>query len=80
MAGFFFDLTDDGEVFPDPEGTELKSRKAAEDEAATALLEIAKDQMPETFRKVAIRVRDHTSKPLFTVKVTFEWVRELPDG
>ncbi|MER8447336.1 hypothetical protein NKH52_29605 [Mesorhizobium sp. M1066] len=81
MARFFFDLIDDGEVFPDPEGTELENREAAEDEAAIALLEIAKDQMPDgTFREVAIRVRDHTSRPLFTVRVTFELVREPPDG
>ncbi|RUX52662.1 hypothetical protein EOA22_29195, partial [Mesorhizobium sp. M7A.F.Ca.US.014.04.1.1] len=66
MARFFFDLTDDGEVFPDPEGTEIASREAAEDEAARALLEIAKDRMPDgTFREVAIDVRDHTSKLLF---------------
>ncbi|AMY04279.1 hypothetical protein AB0V79_33065 [Mesorhizobium ciceri] len=80
MARFFFDLTDDGEVFPDPEGTEIASREAAEDEAARALLEMAKDRMPDgTFREVAIHVRDHTSKLLFTVKVTVELVREPPD-
>ncbi|WP_214477392.1 hypothetical protein [Mesorhizobium sp. dw_380] len=77
MARFFFDLTDNGEFYPDTEGTDLPTLEDVEDEAAMALLEIA---MPDgTFREVAIRVRDHTSKPLFTVKVTLERVREPSD-
>lgn len=77
MARFFFDLTDNGELYPDPEGTELASLEAAEDEASRALLEIAEDQMPDgTFREVAFHVRDETSKRLFVVKVTFELIRE----
>ncbi|RWQ21594.1 hypothetical protein [Mesorhizobium sp.] len=76
MARFFFDLTDNGNAYPDTEGTELPSLEAAEDEASTALLEIAKDAMPDgTFREVAFQVHDGTRKPLFVVKVTFELIR-----
>ncbi|WP_027037577.1 DUF6894 family protein [Mesorhizobium ciceri] len=79
MARFFFDLTDNGELYPDPEGTDLTDLEAAEDEAARALLEIAKDQMPDgTFREVALHVRDAASSPLFVVKVTFELIRNGP--
>ncbi|ESX35862.1 MULTISPECIES: hypothetical protein [unclassified Mesorhizobium] len=51
MARFFFDLTDNGTPYPDTDGTELASLDAAEDEAARALFEIVKDQVPGgTFR------------------------------
>ncbi|AGB45005.1 hypothetical protein Mesau_02583 [Mesorhizobium australicum WSM2073] len=80
MARYYFDLVDNGTSFPDTEGTELPSLEAAEDEAAKALLEIAKDQMPEgNFREVALHVRAGASKPLVMVKVTFELVRNGPD-
>ncbi|TIM23521.1 MAG: hypothetical protein E5Y74_05655 [Mesorhizobium sp.] len=79
MARFFFDLTDNGDLYPDTEGTELTSREAAEDEASRALLEIAKDQMPDgTYREVAFQVHDGASKALFVVKVTFELLRNGP--
>ncbi|MBZ9682832.1 MULTISPECIES: DUF6894 family protein [unclassified Mesorhizobium] len=80
MARYYFDLVDNGTSFPDIEGTELPSLEAAEDEAAKALLEIAKDQTPEgNFREVALHVRAGASKPLVMVKVTFELVRNGSD-
>ncbi|MER8489340.1 hypothetical protein NKH53_13815 [Mesorhizobium australicum] len=76
MARFFFDLADNGKLYQDTEGTDLPSPEAAEDEAARALLEIAKDQMPDgTFRQVAFQVHDGASHPLFVVKITFELIR-----
>jgi hypothetical protein len=76
MARFYFDLTDNGEFYPDTEGTELPSIEAVEDEAARALLEIARDAMPDgTYRQVAFHVRDDTNAALLVVKVTFELTR-----
>ncbi|ESY62246.1 hypothetical protein X740_31780 [Mesorhizobium sp. LNHC221B00] len=76
MARFFFDLTDNGTSFPDTEGTDLPSLEAAEDEAARALLEIARDNMPDgAYRQVVLHVHDGTSAPVFVVKVTFELMR-----
>ncbi|MER8902260.1 hypothetical protein [Mesorhizobium sp. M0772] len=76
MARFFFDLTENGIPYPDIEGTELANLAAAEDEAARALFEIVKDQMPGgTFRQVAFQVHDGTSISLFEVKVTCEVTR-----
>ncbi|MER9167682.1 hypothetical protein NKI12_09905 [Mesorhizobium australicum] len=76
MDRFFFDLTDNGTRYPDTEGTDLASLQAAEDEAAMALLEIARDQMPDgTFRQVAFQVHGEAGIPLFEVKVTFELTR-----
>ncbi|ESZ25010.1 MULTISPECIES: hypothetical protein [unclassified Mesorhizobium] len=76
MARFYFDLTDNGEFYPDTKGTELPSVEAVEDEAARALLEIAKDAMPDgTHRQVAFHVRDDTNAALLVVKVTFELIR-----
>jgi hypothetical protein len=52
-----------------------------EDEAAMALLEIARDKMPDgTYREVAFRVRDEADTHLLLVKVTFELLREAGDG
>ncbi|MES0139372.1 hypothetical protein NKJ88_31200 [Mesorhizobium sp. M0016] len=76
MARFFFDLTENGIPYPDTEGTELANLAAAEDEAARALFEIVKDQMPGgTFRQVAFQDHDGTSISLFEVKVTCEVTR-----
>ncbi|MER8435413.1 hypothetical protein NKH36_18940 [Mesorhizobium sp. M1312] len=76
MARFYFDLNDNGVLYPDDEGTELESLGALESEAVTALLEIARDRMPDgTYREVAFHVRDGASTPLFVVKVTFELLR-----
>ncbi|MBZ9739728.1 MULTISPECIES: DUF6894 family protein [unclassified Mesorhizobium] len=81
MALYYFDLTDNGTAYPDTEGTDLPSLQSAEDEAAKALLEIAKDKMPDgTFREVALYVHDGSSKPIFVVKVTFELIRNGSDA
>ncbi|MEI9416492.1 DUF6894 family protein [Mesorhizobium sp. Cs1321R2N1] len=81
MVLYYFDLTDNGTAYPDTEGTDLPSLESAEDEAARALLEIAKDKMPDgTFREVALHVHEGTSKPLFVVKVTFELLRNGSDS
>ncbi|MBZ9887418.1 hypothetical protein LB559_05600 [Mesorhizobium sp. BR1-1-3] len=79
MARFFFDLVDNGTSYPDTEGTDLTTLASAEDEAARALLEIAKDQMPNgTFRQVALQVHAGTTAPLFVVKATLELIRNEP--
>ncbi|TPI26621.1 hypothetical protein FJW08_27325 [Mesorhizobium sp. B3-2-1] len=76
MALYYFDLTDNGTACPDTEGTDLPSLESAEDEAARALLEIAKTKMPDgTFREAALHVHDGSCKPIFVVKVTYELIR-----
>ncbi|TPK72313.1 hypothetical protein FJ950_27850 [Mesorhizobium sp. B2-3-14] len=78
MARYYFDLTDNGTAYPNTEGIDLPSLESAEDEAATALLAIARDKMPDgTFREVALHVHDGSSEPIiFVVKVTFELIRK----
>ncbi|RUV19943.1 MULTISPECIES: hypothetical protein [unclassified Mesorhizobium] len=77
MARFFFDLTANNELYPDPQGTELGSLEAAKYEAAGALLEIAKDRMPNgTFREFSVNVRDDTRNSLFVVKVTLQFLTQ----
>jgi hypothetical protein len=80
MRRFFFDLTDNGQSFPDTEGTELPGLDVVEDEASMALLEIARDKMPDgPYRELAFRVRDEADTRLFLVKVTYELLRETGD-
>ncbi|TPL88674.1 hypothetical protein [Mesorhizobium sp. B2-3-12] len=77
MALYYFDLNDNGTLYPDTEGTDLPSLEAAEDEASRALIEIARGRMPDgTFAEVALHVHDGSSKPIFAAKITFELVRD----
>ncbi|MER9120211.1 hypothetical protein NKJ55_13150 [Mesorhizobium sp. M0106] len=47
MPRIFFDFTDNGQVFPDVEGTDLPDLEAAKQEAVRALVEITKDKLPD---------------------------------
>jgi hypothetical protein len=81
MVLYYLDLTDNGTAYPDTEGTDLPSLESAENGAAKALLEIAKDKISDgTFREVALHVHDGSSKPILVVKVTFELVRNRPEN
>ncbi|MES0206596.1 MULTISPECIES: hypothetical protein [unclassified Mesorhizobium] len=82
MVLYYLDLTDNGTAYPDTGGTDLPSLESAENGAAKALLEIAKDKISDgTFRKeVALHVHDGSSKPILVVKVTFELVRNRPEN
>jgi len=83
MPRFFFDLSDNGHFYQDAEGSDLADVRAAEDEAAVAILDMARDAMPDgTFRQLSLRARDAAGTQLFEVLVTFELRRNgtLDDG
>jgi hypothetical protein len=81
MPRFFFDLTDNGVSFADSEGSDLATREAAEDEAAIAIMSIAKDAMPDgNFRQLSLRAREDGGAQIFEVLVTFELRRDGRSG
>jgi hypothetical protein len=77
MPHFYFDLTDNGQSFPDTEGSDLADLRSAEDEAAISLMDMSRDAMPDgTFRQLSLRARDDSGNHLFEVLVTFELRRD----
>jgi len=63
MSIYYFDLRDDDKLVPDDEGTELSSMDEVQNEAAYALADMLRDQMPITngnglSRDLIIEVRD----------------------
>lgn len=72
MTRYYFD-TRDGETFiRDEVGLELPNIEAAQDQAALALAEMAREQVPgATRREFCIEVRDHGA-PLLETSLVFE--------
>lgn len=76
MPRYFFDLSSNGETFPDPEGSELPNLESAEDEAAKTLLEIAREKLPDgTYHEASIQVRDEAGNQLVQIVLKFELSR-----
>ena len=58
MARYYFDISKDGDLVPDEEGTELPTLASAREERAHALAEIAKGALPGTSnRELVITVK-----------------------
>jgi hypothetical protein len=73
MALYFFDFSDTGKDYPDTEGTELKSFDAVKDEAVRALMEMAREMLPDgPYRELTFKVRDETGSHLIQVVIKFE--------
>jgi len=72
MARFYFDIRDGTGLYPDEEGLELASQRAAEIEAARSLGELARDlaTLDERY-DFAIEVRTEGG-PVFKVVFVFE--------
>ena len=76
MPLYYFDLRDDAKLVPDGEGTELSSMDEVQNEAAYALADMLRDQMPITngnglARDLTVEVRD-TDGPVMHAKFSFE--------
>jgi len=71
MARYYFDLREGVELYPDEDGVELPSLRAAEMEAARALGAMAQELEPTAEgRDIAIEVRNEDG-PLFQVALVF---------
>jgi hypothetical protein len=75
MRRYFFDLRDGDGVVPDEEGMELSSLDAVQEEAARALADMPRDEVPLTgngpARHMAIEVRD-ADGPVLHASFSFE--------
>ncbi|QND58007.1 DUF6894 family protein [Mesorhizobium huakuii] len=73
MPLYFFDFSDTGESYPDTVGTGLISFDAAKDEAVRALMEMAREMLPDgAYRELTFKVRDETGRQLVQVTIKFE--------
>ncbi|MBR1174351.1 hypothetical protein JQ617_10340 [Bradyrhizobium sp. KB893862 SZCCT0404] len=71
MARYYFDLREGAELFPDEDGVELPTLRAAEMEAARALGAMTQELDPTAEdRDIAIEVRNDDG-PLFQVALVF---------
>lgn len=71
MPRFFFDITDNGRVERDLEGTEFPDIEGARKDAMSTLVEIAKDELPDgDARDFVIDIHDGDSKPRITVTIS----------
>ena len=75
MRRYFFDLHDGDGIVPDEEGLDLPSLDAVQEEAAHALADMARDEVPMTgngpARHMAIEVRDGDG-PVLHARFSFE--------
>ena len=72
MIRYFFDIRDGAELYPDEEGLELATERAAEMEAAHTLAAMARDAPGMDDRPdIAIEVRTEVG-PLFQIALVFE--------
>jgi hypothetical protein len=73
MARYFFDVYDDGMLYPDEIGTDCTNIEEVKTEAATALGEIAKDRLPGKERyELAIAVRNRFDAAVLRTSLWFE--------
>jgi hypothetical protein len=71
MPRFYFDVTDTGRTFTDPEGTELQGIKEARKEALATLGGIARDELPDgDVREFVIRIRSEEGSVLLTASLS----------
>jgi hypothetical protein len=73
MARYYFDVWNGDTVVPDEEGVECVDVEAACGAAAKALLDLARDIVPESTRcELSIEVSDEAKKPLCRATLQFE--------
>jgi hypothetical protein len=72
---YFFDIRNGQDLYPDEEGLELADQRAAEIEAATSLVDLAKDLPPFYERQhMAIELRTQ-ERAVFQAAFIFESIR-----
>ena len=73
MPRYYFDVQEGDQFVPDEVGLVLPDLESARDQATRALVEIARDTLPGTFRReIAIEVKDESSGPLLRAGLSFE--------
>lgn len=71
MQRFFFDISDNGQMVRDTEGTELADLEAARNEALATLGGIARDELPDGDRRdFVIEVHNGADGPRLTASLS----------
>ena len=82
MARFYFDVDDNGSVYPDEEGTDCANLAIVKKEAISALVDMIRETLPDGDRhRLAIKVRDERGAVVLQVALNFEVEAEQrPNG
>ena len=76
MPLFYFDVRDDGRLFPDEEGQEFPEVASAQREASEAAATIARDVLARRHGgEVTVQVMDEQREPVLTVTVEMKIAR-----
>lgn len=73
MALYYFDVDDNGTVYPDDEGTDCDIFDQVKEEAIRALVEMIQERLPDGDRhRMMIKVRDDGGGVVLQVSLNFE--------
>ncbi|MBA1144792.1 DUF6894 family protein [Mesorhizobium neociceri] len=73
MALYYFDVDDNGTVYPDDQGTDCETFDRVKEEAIRALVEMIRDSLPNGDRhRLMIKVRDDGGGVVLQVSINFE--------
>ena len=81
MALYYFDVNDNGEVFPDDQGTECATFDQVKEEAIHALVEMIRESLPDgDHHRLTIKVRNEGGGDVLRVSLNFEVEAEHRSG
>jgi hypothetical protein len=73
MALYYFDVDDNGTVYPDDQGTDCDTFDQVKEEATRALVEMIRESLPDgDHHRLMINVRDYGGGLVITVSLNFE--------
>jgi hypothetical protein len=73
MAIYYFDVDDNGTVYPDDQGTDCDTFARVKEEAIRALVEMIQERLPDGDRhRLTIKVRNDSGGVVLQVSLNFE--------
>lgn len=83
MPRFFFDTVDTGHPLPDDVGVELSDRESARSAAISALIDLARDELPDgDHREFVMTIREEQGTQLLSVRLVLDvaWLDQPARG
>lgn len=73
MAIYFFDVDDNGSLYPDDQGTDCPNFAHVKKEAISALVDMIKETLPDgDHHRLAIKVRDNDGTLILQAALNFD--------
>ena len=73
MALYYFDVDDNGEVYPDDQGTECATFDQVKEEAISALVEMIRESLPDgDHHRLTIKVRNDGGGVILQASLNFD--------